>query len=340
MKTIYDVTLTDILPPNLRDEQFLAIAAALDDLLKKFSADTKLAMHLPRLDELSGTILNLLAEQFHVDNFDAANLDDDQKKNFIRQSIAHHRRKGTAAAVEEVVNQFFQNAVVDELDGFYFAIKTNAYQARPKAFPTFLRMLDDAKNVRSWLKGIDIDLSPPPSKIYVGNSLAARGVIDFNLKRPSDSSGKIFSGGAMLAVGQVDCDILKPRDSSMTVKVGSPIVLVGDVFIDSRDQPVLNIRENPTVDLAINDVAIVRGDNLVIPPEYDFIKLFFKFPTGGIRRVVTLQRPRPDLTRQEIKDVTDYAVEHNLILYGNQGALSEAPKASLTATKITKLIGE
>lgn len=195
MIDIYNASLEEILPQSLKiDSQFTAVAKALDPLLKKFAVDTKLAMHLPRLDELEGLILDVLADQLHVDYYNSATLTDEQKRNLIRNSIALHRLKGTVYAVEYVVNQFFQNATVEELDGFLFKINADGYTATPEAFDTFARMLFDVKPVRSWLVGIDLDLSPPQSNIYVGNLQIENEVSTVGLNLPTSYSGKLSVG--------------------------------------------------------------------------------------------------------------------------------------------------
>lgn len=195
MIDIYNASLTDILPQSLKiDSQFTAIAKALDPLLKKFAVDTRKAMHLPRLDELEGLILDVLADQFHCDYYNSATLTDGQKRNLIRNSIALHRLKGTVYAVEYVVNQFFQNATVEELEGFLFKINAGGYTAAPEAFDTFARMLFDVKPVRSWLVGIDLDLSPPQSAVYVGNLQIDNEVSTVGLNLPTSYSGKLSVG--------------------------------------------------------------------------------------------------------------------------------------------------
>lgn len=199
MINIYNASLADILPESLKiDSQFVAIAKALNPILQKIATDTRKVIHLPRLDELEGTILDVLAEQLHVDFYDSVTLDDDQKKNLIRNSIALHRLKGTVWSVEYIVNQFFHNATVEELGGFLFKINTDGYTATPEAFDTFCRMLFDVKPVRSWLVGIDLDLSPPPQNIYVGQIQ-----IDYDIDNISFRQPKGFSAGAF-----VGCPIL------------------------------------------------------------------------------------------------------------------------------------
>ena len=68
MKSIDDISLLDILPENLkRDEKVAALAKSLDAELQKLSIQTKLPLHLPRLNELPHEVLDELAFQYHVD---------------------------------------------------------------------------------------------------------------------------------------------------------------------------------------------------------------------------------------------------------------------------------
>lgn len=195
MIDIYNASLTDILPESLKiDSQFVGIAKALDPILQKLARDTRNVIHLPRLDELEGTILDVLAEQFHCDFYDSLTLDDDQKRNLIRNSIALHRLKGTVFAVEYIINQFFQHSQVEELEGFLFKINAEGYTAAPEAFETFCRMLMDAKPVRSWLVGIDLDLSPPPADLYIGNALIDDAFETVGLSQVPDSSDVLYVG--------------------------------------------------------------------------------------------------------------------------------------------------
>ncbi|MBD3878227.1 MAG: phage tail protein [Quinella sp. 1Q5] len=204
MIDIYNASLADILPESLKaDKQFVAIANALDPLLKKFARNTRLAMHIPRLDEITGTLLDVLAEQFHVDVYDSVNLDDFQKRNLIRQSIALHRYKGTAWAVEAVAEQFFGSPIVEELEGFLFRIKTKEYIAAPEAFATFRRMIMDAKPVRSWFMGVDLDLSPPPTTLRIAKPIVADGRVNIDFRRPSGSKVLVRLGSPIIVSGSV-----------------------------------------------------------------------------------------------------------------------------------------
>ena len=340
MQTIFDATLSKILPESIAgDKNLLELARSLDEHIKSVAADAKLTIHLPRLDELQGIILDVLAEQFHVDFYDSQTLTDKQKKNFIRQSIAHHRRKGTIAAVEEVCNQFFNSAQVEELGNFMFKKNTREFLSTRQAFKTFIKMLFDAKNVRSWLASIDVDLSPPKSFLYTGTALATDGTLDINLRKPKGSLTKIFAGNLMIQRGDVSIDPRRPTGSKMILHVGCPLIVTGHVLIDSKDKPARRVKENPVADLAIANVAIPRGNLLVADDPYDFIRIFFRYPDGYLRRSVTIKNPREDVTKEEIAAVGQYAVDNELLLNRAEDALAvQNPKASLVRKKITVLI--
>lgn len=336
MIKLKDLKLSAIIPDSLRDENFTAITRSLDDILKEFTGSIKQTLHLPRLDELSGDILNVLAEQFHLDFFDTT-LDEPTKRNLIRQSIELHRRKGTVWAVEFIANQFFEAAQVVEHGGYLFSIKAKEYKSTPQLFKTFAQMFMDYKNERSWLRAIEVDMSPPASTVYAGNALVKDGVIDVGLRPIAPTLTKVYTGTAHVVEGAQTIFGRPISDSKQVIRVGSPLVIGGQVLIDSRDEPQFaRIRENPTVELAIGNVAISRGDLYVEDLPYDVVRIFFTFPDS--RRVVTLRNPRTDLTSDDIKRVADYAVTHELLIDKAGTTALQAPKAHLTVKRVTTLI--
>ena len=96
--------LTKILPDSLlADEKLAAVAAALDNILKQLSSDSREVIFLPRLDEITNSkVLDLLAWQLHADYFEPLHLTDDVKREIIRDSVDLHRKRGTAYAVKKV----------------------------------------------------------------------------------------------------------------------------------------------------------------------------------------------------------------------------------------------
>lgn len=183
--------LTRILPDSsFLDMKMYAAAEALDDQITLFHWAIKNVLHLPRLDELKGTVLDLLAYQFHVDAYDAINFTDAEKRELIRNSIAWHRIKGTPAAVDMILGVAFNNAHIAEWfeyggDPYYFRLYIKGTAYSPGSFKSFWRMFFDAKNVRSHLDKVIIDLSPDePIKIYTGIFKIKTGNRNIPLSRP------------------------------------------------------------------------------------------------------------------------------------------------------------
>ncbi len=172
IKSLREISLLDILPPNLlEDKKIYAAAKALDLELGDITDKTKLVLHLPRLDELPDEVLNLLAWQFHCDLF-KSDLGIEVKRNLIRESIAWHRIKGTPAAVEKAISTLLAPTEISE----WFEYGGEPYRFKPIINLTDARVVFDGerkaelyktiaamKNVRSWLDGVVIKVNPAGS---------------------------------------------------------------------------------------------------------------------------------------------------------------------------------
>ena len=160
MLKLDDVRLEDTLPQSIaRYEQVQHICQAIDKQLQNVRQQTSLILLLPRLDELSETLVDELAWEYHVD-FYRPELSLEKKRSLVRQAIAWHRIKGTPAAVESVCSAVFQSASVEENwqyggEPYHFKVKV-IKEAVPDT--TVIDMLVDAinstKNTRSWLDEI------------------------------------------------------------------------------------------------------------------------------------------------------------------------------------------
>ena len=156
-KDMQSVSLIDILPPNLlADKQIYAAARALDDELQKITAATRNALLLPRLDELSEEVIDLLAWQWHVDFYESS-MSIETKRQLVRESIAWHRIKGTKAAVEKMAQTVFKGGVVTEWfeyggEPYHFRIDVlNAPNMTEENRGRLLAVVNASKNTRSWL---------------------------------------------------------------------------------------------------------------------------------------------------------------------------------------------
>ena len=149
-----------ILPPILEeDERLKASATALEGALSDLSYAALECLFLPRLDILPSNILNVLANQYHVDFYDVS-MSDEEKRSLIRDAIQWHRRKGTPAAVEEIARKVYGDAHVTEwfeYDGepYHFRILQDiTADDEPADRDTLDRLraaVRESKNTRSWL---------------------------------------------------------------------------------------------------------------------------------------------------------------------------------------------
>ena len=159
-KDLQSASLLDILPPNLlADKKINAAARALDDELQKITAATRAALILPRIDELSEEVIDLLAWQWHVDFYEELTTLA-EKRNAVKQSIEMHRIKGTRRAVELALHIVYTSGEVSEWfeyggRPYYFRVRfIQPETIRMEDINRVIRIVNTVKNTRSWLEGI------------------------------------------------------------------------------------------------------------------------------------------------------------------------------------------
>lgn len=112
--TIYDIDLTRMLPPSLKnDENMLALANIIGGELQKTSRMAKLNIIYARVDELDEEILDILAYDLHVDWYDYS-YPIEAKRALIKDSVKVHKRLGTKFAVETALGNLHPNSYVEE----------------------------------------------------------------------------------------------------------------------------------------------------------------------------------------------------------------------------------
>lgn len=160
MLELKNEALKQTLPSSIaNDKTVQAICDAIAVKLIEINNQTALLLLLPRLDQLSDAFVDELAWQYHVDFYDySASID--KKRALVRQAIAHHRYKGTPAAVEEVCTAVFQSAQVRE----WFEYGGSPYHFQvvlieepmpdETVVDNLVRAIKVTKNTRSWLDGM------------------------------------------------------------------------------------------------------------------------------------------------------------------------------------------
>lgn len=167
-KKLPSISMLDILPPNLCDDKNIAAAAKSIDAINQYST-SKLpnGVLISNIDQLTDNILNVMAWQWHLENFDV-NWPEKTKRGAIKQSLTWHRKKGTKAVVQNVVDTLIVKCMVEEwyeyngkpymfrLKGSLDDIKTIGHKKNK-----ILYVINSVKNVRSWLDYIVLFASNP-----------------------------------------------------------------------------------------------------------------------------------------------------------------------------------
>ena len=193
------IKLEDFAPESCLDDKTRALCAALDAQIDRLISDSICVLHLPRLDELSGKILDVLADQLHVDNFSPYPLSDAIKKNLIRNSIADHRLRGTPFAVEKVCDDLNHEVTLSEwfdngdAPGWFRLDTVPFYDA--DIFYGWLRAVLIAKNVRSHCKVRFHHYER--TALYFGIADFIRGKVKVNYLPPPDGATVKICAGIM-----------------------------------------------------------------------------------------------------------------------------------------------
>lgn len=146
------------LPSSIDAEPITSLAQVTDVELGKINTD--LLLIYPAIDSLNEQLIDYLAVQMHVDEYDdTENLD--VKRQQVKQSFLLHRLKGTKYAVQKAVSTVYQSAKVEEWpaysgDPYHFRISGITAPIEDGAVVNKLvRIVNAYKNTRSWLDYIE-----------------------------------------------------------------------------------------------------------------------------------------------------------------------------------------
>lgn len=143
-----------------------ALCAALNPLLQELGNQVDLVILYPRIDDLSGSVLDELAWGFHVDAYDAL-ADDTEKRRMIKNSFLIHKFKGTAFSVRKIVEGVFGDAGAIEAwyqysgEPYHFRVDVYCQNRGATAAEQLraLQLVEAGKNLRSELDGIRLILA-------------------------------------------------------------------------------------------------------------------------------------------------------------------------------------
>ena len=176
-------------------------------------------------------------------------------------------------------------------------------------------------------------------RLFAGVGLAANGSAAITPAVPTNDLVRARAGVAQFVHGEAKIEPARPTNDLIRLKAGVGFSVGGEITIGcDYELPPYHIRENPTALLAPSSFAIARGALYFEPPPdeleslpFDTVKIFFNFPISRHRRVrgVALPNARQDLTREEIQQTGQYAVDNKIITNAAGELASSVTKAAL-----------
>lgn len=152
--------LAEHLPESINKDPVPDLARVVDMALSDINPD--LLLIYPAIDSLNEQLIDYLAVQMHVDDYDkAAPLSVKQKQ--VKKSFILHRLRGTKYAVETAVNMIYSGGRVKEwfeYNGhpYHFVISAGENEISSNMnFKQIVKSINAAKNVRSWLDYIEFE---------------------------------------------------------------------------------------------------------------------------------------------------------------------------------------
>lgn len=175
------------LPSSIDAEPITGLAQVADVELGKINTD--LLLIYPAIDSLNEQLIDYLAVQMHVDEYDdTENLD--VKRQQVKQSFLLHRLKGTKYAVQKAVSTVYQSAKVEEWpeysgEPYHFRVTgITAPMNETKTINKLVRLINAYKNTRSWLDYVQFNRLYRQTFLFGGNvNLVRKTTITFDLKQ-------------------------------------------------------------------------------------------------------------------------------------------------------------
>ncbi|MBP2655018.1 MAG: putative phage tail protein [Firmicutes bacterium] len=176
-KTVYDVTLLELLPENLRsDPDIIAASQAVDTEYRALVSSIKNCLTIADVDNACSDVVDNLAGEIQVDFYDQT-LSLDVRRALVKNGYIYKYQKGTAYAVKQIVEDAGLNASLKEwfeYDGepYYFKVTTETVVSSTTVLAELAEMINSVKNIRSWLEGIIIN------RTWTGNMYFGTALVD------------------------------------------------------------------------------------------------------------------------------------------------------------------
>ena len=192
--TLQDLKLSEFLPQYMQsDETAKAFEYAVQkQILKVINEISNLKIYIS-IDTQPESVLDELGWQFNIPEY-ASTLPIEAKRNLIKTAIATHRKRGTVAAVRQVVTDIFGDARLEEWfeyggEPYYFKVYasevTNVEQA------LLYKSIASSQNVRSILEAIIIKLTFE-NTLHFGSTVQIADKVNISTKSDIDITINYF----------------------------------------------------------------------------------------------------------------------------------------------------
>ena len=197
-----DYCIADRLPESLNRDNLREVAQVIDEQLHELDTLNELICLYPGINELSSELVDALAIHFHVDFYDTS-LSLDKRRALVKNSIRWHMKKGTKAAVQELVQTVFESGIVSEwfeYGGNPYCFKVTTVDTMPSEgeINRLINAINSVKNARSHLDAIGF-IRYLENNLYFGGVPSLHKRITISPAEPTDQTnyGQTYVGSAM-----------------------------------------------------------------------------------------------------------------------------------------------
>ncbi|MCG8632245.1 MAG: phage tail protein I [Desulfobacterales bacterium] len=183
-KDLKTTPFLDLLPSSIAgDDKFIAAARVLDNELNAVTDAIGGLLLYADIDNLPEPVLKHLAWQWHVDFWDD-DLTIEQKRTVVKQAYPWHRKKGTPAAVEMVLEDVLGGGYVKEWWEYggepkHFKVFSNMPPEDAAGHEHLLLAIDKARNERSILDAVEKPVSMTGDLVIGGVMVSGGGFMVF-----------------------------------------------------------------------------------------------------------------------------------------------------------------
>lgn len=187
------IDLMRLIPVFMQDDETAkAFVESLNKWLRKLAVSVDTIRLFENLSEMNEDVLDELAWQFNVTEYQNS-YDIETKRKLIKNCLAIHHKRGTVAAVKDVVNNIFGSAIVEEWfeyggEPYHFRVRTSNVSSNDEMSAELTSVVKHTQNIRSHLETITIEIDQQMS-LYTGMVLSCADDEEFSV----DTSDVDFS---------------------------------------------------------------------------------------------------------------------------------------------------